>query len=53
MLENRILTKDAFKKKDVTVAGWVEEFSERYIIAPSFVKIPHFQIADMINKRRM
>jgi len=30
--------------------GWVDEVCERYIIAPSFVKIPHFQIADMINK---
>lgn len=30
--------------------GWVEEFSEEYIVAPSFVKIPHFQIADMVNK---
>ncbi len=30
--------------------GWVEEFSEEYIVAPSHVKIPHFQIADMANK---
>ena len=32
--------------------GWVEEFSKEYIIAPSFVKIPHFQIADMLNKAK-
>jgi len=30
--------------------GWVKRFCEEYIIAPSFVKIPHFQIADMVNK---
>lgn len=30
--------------------GWVEELSGEYIVAPSFVKIPHFQIADMVNK---
>jgi hypothetical protein len=33
-----------------TNVGWVEEHCKRYIIAPSFVKIPHFQIADMVNK---
>lgn len=32
--------------------GWVEKFCEEYILAPSFVKIPHFQIADMVNKAK-
>jgi len=32
--------------------GWVEKSSEEYIVAPSFVKIPHFQIADMLNKAK-
>lgn len=30
--------------------GWVKKYSKEYIIAPSFVKVPHFQIADMLNK---
>ena len=28
MLEKRILTKDAFSKKEVVVAGWVEEYRD-------------------------
>jgi hypothetical protein len=32
--------------------GWAEEYCKEYIIAPSFVKIPHFQIADMVNKAK-
>lgn len=30
--------------------GWAEEYSKEYIIAPSFVKIPHFQIAETVNE---
>lgn len=30
--------------------SWVEKYCKEYIVAPSFVKIPHFQIADMVNK---
>jgi len=30
--------------------GWVKKHSKEYIIAPSFVKIPHFQIADTVNE---
>lgn len=30
--------------------GWAEQNSKEYIIAPSFVKIPHFQIADTVNE---
>jgi hypothetical protein len=30
--------------------GWVEKSCKEYIVAPSFVKIPHVQIADMVNK---
>lgn len=33
-----------------TNVGWAEEHCGKYIIAPSFVKIPHFQIADIVNK---
>ncbi|MBN2314521.1 MAG: hypothetical protein JXM79_11370 [Sedimentisphaerales bacterium] len=33
-----------------TNLGWVERHCKEYIIAPSFVKIPHFQIADTVNK---
>ena len=33
-----------------TYVGWAEKYCKEYIIAPSFVKIPHFQIADMVNK---
>jgi len=30
--------------------GWVKRHSKEYIIAPSFVKIPHFQIAETVNE---
>jgi hypothetical protein len=35
-----------------TNVGWAEEFCKEYIVAPSFVKIPHFQIADMVNEAK-